>query len=891
MRRFKRVVIVALLAVASTLGLGCDDNKTEWSPDTITQADLGLDMVQPEPDLTPEPDLVPPEDGIHIAGLSAAVQAVYDEHGILHLTCATDDDCFAALGYFHAANRFFVMDFGRRYVRGTLAGLVKVGDLVLQSDFLMRHFMTTADGTPLEEDAVTRLSPENLHMLQRYSAGVNAWIEDAKYGHNGAKRSTEHKFLLIDQNQDLLPWEPADTMAMALYMMNDLGNTVDIELLGAEIAAAVEPALAADLLSLRPPLQVFTTTAAGATPYSYRPETELDLSRFAKLRPLLKKAREKLQPAIQLGGILQEGRGSNNWAYGPDRTAGGHAILANDPHLSLLNPAFFMPAEVDSKSSGTGTIHVAGASLPGIPPFLIGHNEHVAWGMTVIYYDLNEVYLEQLNADGTAVMFNGQEVPFVTKTFTFPNAADKPVEKTFKWVPHHGPVIAEDPATKTAISVRWVAQDGMTDIASFMALQTATSVKELPTALSQLTATNQNFVAIDIYDNIGWFPYARIPKRPWASLSTPPWLPVPGDGSAEWEGFLEVSSLPQLINPPNGFIATANQAITNVTEDGDPTDSSDQAYQGWHKALGVRMQRIVNLIEAGGDQHSVASTLVMQKDVFSLMGEVFTPALLLSAATVDLDPATMKVVQALQTWTYTCPTGLASSDPEGAKESDPVQARESIGCTAFHAALYALLDAAFDDEEAAAGIDFPQSTQFKVLLKDLLDPADLQTASSFWDDLSTSVVVETRDDAMLKALMAAGVLLTGWQDEPDDWRWGRLHTLTFRSIYASFGIPAFNFGNFANDGALYTVDAASPRGDGLDMSQRHGATLRLVAEADPAGIKMKFQLAGGTDLHRDSPFYNQFVDRYLKNEPIDFPFGPGAVTTPAETIEVLPLEE
>ena len=874
--------LTAKLALASVVGLaltpvacGDDDVASKSNPTTSSTGGTGGGGGGGLPD------------GLFIEGLSASVDVAYDDHGIVHITCQTDEDCVATLGYVHAANRFFVMDFVRHAMRGTLGGIVAAGDAVLESDFFYRQFMSTAQGEPLEDAVVADMDAESLQLLERYAAGVNAWIDDVRMGRNGAALSTEYDFQLM--NKDVIDdWEPQDSVAMGFYLMDLLANTVDEELTIGQMMADFPADLAADALRIAPPFADFTIPASGGTfpaafpPPPPGPPSAGSSAKLAHAGALMRRARQRMTAARSLLHLPRDGAlGSNNWVIAPERTSGGNAILSNDPHLGMNNPAVFFPVEVDSTTSGSGTLHVAGGSIPALPAVLIGHNETLAWGVTTANYDLNEVYLETLNDAGTAVMFNGSWVDIVTRDVTFANAAGDPVTKTLKWVPHHGPILEEDLTSKTAISVRWVLQEGMTDVKSFMGLNRAAAVSDLPAALADITATNQNFVAVDDQGNIGWYPYGRIPNRPWASLAQPSWAPVSGDGTAEWSGFIDKADLPQLSNPPAGFIATANQDITGASADGDPTNDGHPVLQALDTAPGARMHRIVQLIEDNGSAHDVATELGIQADTFSVIAEAIVPPLVQELGNLGLTGTAATAVTVLGNWQYTCPTGLASSDPEGAVDADATVAAEAAGCTAFHFLLYQLFDKMLGDEEDLYQVDFFTRMKTHLVITAITDPGQLATGASFFDDVSTGPV-ETREDILQAAIDQTATLLDArFGADPDTWRWGRIHTLTFRSIFDSFGLPTYNNGPFSNDGGLYTVDVASFKSVGSSMAQTHGATIRVVVEATPTGMQMKWQSAGGTSLDRESPFYDQFVEDYLKNAPIDFPFGAGAVPNPA----------
>jgi penicillin amidase len=835
---------------------------------------------------------------VEIPGLSGPVQAVYDEHGLLHLTCAADDDCYAALGYFHSANRFFFMDFVRNLVRGRLGSLVKGGAVVLERDYDNRRFFSTREGEPLEDKLYADASPQVQGHLDAYARGVNAWIGDMRDGENGATLTPEYEFALIVK-EAIRDWEPADSAAVGLYVLNDLSNNSGGEIDLSLLKPAFNPALAADLFTPKPVFDAFTLVAGMQVDAAASDASAMG-GVGGELLPLLLDARARLR-GVGSGALSRHAGeiGSNNWAVAPERTVDGHALLANDPHLLLGNPSIWFPVEIDALSAGDGEYHVAGSTFPGLPSVMVGHNESIGWGVTTAYWDLADVYVEQLTADGKSVVFEGAEVPILEKTFSFEDASTgTPVEKTLRWVPHHGPIVSEDADAGTALSVRWRGHDGGTDLDVFFGLARAQSTEEGRQTVEMASSASQNFVIVDKAGDIGWFPYAQVPNRPWASAALPPWLPLPGDGSAEWQGSVPLESLPQLHDPPAGAIATANADMTGASADGDITNDGQPAMQAIDKSEGTREQRILDLLEEGGDMHSVATMTAIQGDNYSLYGSFAVPPILAATTGVTWTADEQAVVDALAAWQLTCPTGVDGTDPvESPDATDAEETAESIGCTAFHATLFALVNVALADDIAAAGLEDIGTARWDLHLvaRALKEPASITSGALLWDDVSTTTVVETRDDMVRRAITAAAsrLAVTGPQNS---WRWGRLHTLTLRSIYDNFGFATYNEGPFAAPGGLYTVNVANPsnralpdEGDPWDFAFASGPSVRFVVEARADGPRMVYQLPGGTDLHRESDFYNNLLPRWLANDPIEFPFGPEAVAEPALEIEVLPV--
>jgi penicillin amidase len=342
--------------------------------------------------------------------------------------------------------------------------------------------------------------------------------------------------------------------------------------------------------------------------------------------------------------------------------------------------------------------------------------------------------------------------------------------------------------------------------------------------------------------------------------------------------------LPQLQDPPLGAIATANNDMTGAWADGDPFNDGVPALQSAYKADGTREQRILDMLAAGGNTHSVDTFSAMQGDVFSLYGQ-FTVAAIQTAIG---DPSSLAagpkaVYDALAAWQYTCPTGLVGDDPTSAKST------------------WAIMQQALGDEIAAScGTDttctaaMESGVNMQLVARALSNPGSITSGPLFWDDVSTVGMIETESDIIVRALtQASDVLAT--MGAPDDWRWGKVHTLSLSSIYANFGLTKYNYGPYAAPGGLFTVNVGDPNLASLpspaaipDFSFTNGPSVRFLVDAAPSGPTMKFQLPGGEDLHRESPFYNNLLPRWLHNQPVDFAFGPGAVKKPAKTVDISP---
>lgn len=818
-------------------------------------------------------------DGLSIPGMDGPVTVRFDARSQLNVDCTTDADCFAVQGYYHASHRFIQMDIRRRFVRGTLSEMVGVA--TLDTDKENRFRIAGRSGERVEERMWAQASPETREAVEAYTRGVNAWLYDYRNGRNGAVLNDEYEFALINKDA-ITDWTPEDSAACILALIQQLTDHSGIEIGAGASFAAYDPALAADFFGLVPATSATVLPTSKAGPQRAFEPWQLDSiharmlqaqSLFAQV-PQDPQAREKLSAG-----------GSNNWVVGPQRSADGRALLANDPHLALSNAAIWYLVNLDAKTNGTGDIHIAGASFAGLPGVVLGQNEDIAWGATTTYFDMADVYIETLSADGTGVIFNGETVPFVEQVHTFKVDKADDVNETRLYVPHHGPVVAIDREAGTAMTIKWTGQDASTDLNFIQAINRASSVDGAKAAIgATVTTVGQNFVFIDREGGFGWFPYNTIPNRPWASAELPSWLPLPGDGSAEWEGYLPADQVPQAQNPATGYIATANNDMTGALRDGDPTNDGLPMLQHY-VANGFRQAQVQARIEAEAT-HTVESMQSIQSDVYSLMGAQVVPAMLALVAEAELTDDAQKVAGALAAWDFQCSTGLAGTDPEGEKGGD---AAASIGCTAFHATWPNLVRAAFLDDLVPELGGAPEPS---ALVRLLLRPEGLQYAGDYWDDRSTEDVVETAQMQMAKALDDAGIYLAEEMGaDVDDWRWGRVHTLTLRAdLFDAAGVESFNSEAVANDGGLFTVDVANPRGIYQNnFSHSAGASMRFACGAGADGVDCTIELPGGQRLFRDSPNYLDYFENWLTNTPVPLLFKADDVSAAAtETLTIAP---
>lgn len=867
------------------------DNDTDVPDGDLPDADVGPDVPDDGPDtidVTPDGSddpVDPPPDRIEIPGLAGPLSVAIDAHGIPHIDCATDNDCAAVLGYLHARDRFAQMDIRRRLPTGRISSLV--GELALDIDITNRQLFTTVDGIPAEEAMVANATDDERALFEAYARGVNAWLDDLRGGRNGATLQDEYRFPLVAANvrPDLIPnWTVADSYATILALIDNLTNESAAELSNGEaFAQAPSDDAAFDLYA-----PMMFTTATSMEGYVGEPisseskqlvgpwsATNLH-DRMRAALPVITDARSRLEAAGRNPLRTTDERGSNNWALAPSITASGNALFSNDPHLTLSNPGIWYFAHLDAVTNGEGTFRAAGATFAGLPYVILGQNAHITWGATVTTLDLTDVYLETLSEDGTGVVFNGETVPFVRRSFTYTPAGAAPVTREALYVPHHGPILSIDEDAGTAVSIAWTGNRITTDGGFLVNMMRATSVEEAQEAVRDVTTIGQNWVIADVEGNIGWFPYNTVPRRPWASQALPSYLPLPGDGSAEWDGYLDYDDLPQLYNPARGFVATANNDMTGALYDGNPFNDGHMPLQVYADG-GARQSRILEVL-AGSDEHTFQGMLDLVADTYSTHGELLVP-ILLAAATeiigdepVELTDEQQAVVDVLRDWDFTCPSGIAGIRANDPATTDAAELAASAGCMAFHSVFIKAYFRIYDDEREVW--ELTRGPSYNNMMVLLTRPDDTRLGDLWFDDIRTEDVVESRNEILRLALQDTGDWLATIDEDPTGWIWGKVHTLTLRAdLFSSFGVPTYDSAGWTNDGGMGTVDVAQPAFSRSNTySHGAGASMRFVCELPSGGPQCTVQLPGGQRHYRDSPNYDDLLRKWLVNEPVDLIF-------------------
>ncbi|MGH9542183.1 MAG: penicillin acylase family protein [Terriglobales bacterium] len=463
----------------------------------------------------------PRRDGtLFAAGLAAPAAIVRDSRGIAHITAANLHDLYFAEGFAMAQDRLWQMDLLRRIGEGTLAEIAGPAALPLDEQARTLGLYRVA------QREAAALEPADGEILAALSAGVNRFIA-------GRRGRLPLEFRLLHYQPQ--PWRPVDSLAIAAQMYRSLSMSYKDELEREAFLAAAGPRVADAVFPDRSPWDIppgsWPAPAAGAGP---------------RLAAAPRAGSGEIAPALLAtlaaapASTANRGAGSNNWVLAAARTTTGAPILANDPHLEYQQPGIWWAAELRAPQ-----LHVIGVTFPGIPGVVIGHNDHIAWGMTNVGADVQDLYREPAGAGQSQV-----------ETIRVKGWA--PVAWTVRSTPR-GPIVAQNGAAALALDWSLYHPGSLRgEVGMFQRLDQAADWRDFEAALADFPGPAQNFVYADTAGNIGYQCAGRIPLRARGDGS----LPVPGgDPSYRWTGWIPAARLPRVLDPASGLLVTANGRI------------------------------------------------------------------------------------------------------------------------------------------------------------------------------------------------------------------------------------------------------------------------------------------------------------------------------------------
>ncbi len=465
-----------------------------------------------------------PDSPLTLAGRSGAVTVTRDAHGIPHIHAADLIDAHLGLGYCHARDRGMQMLLVRTLARGQACEKLRDTDDLLDLDKFFRRLNL---GSGVEDD-IAGFSPAARAGVEAYAAGVNLYFQSHRL-------PWELRLLSFSIEND--PWTAADIIIT--------GKTIGYVGMGqaqAElerfIVECVQAGLSRDKLE-----ELFPRQLGGL---------DESLLRQVKLEESIIPAALWTEPA------LPRVTASNNWVLSGAKTISGHPILCNDPHLDIDR---IPPVWYEAALRWGGDEYAIGATMPGCPGIILGRTRHVAWGVTYAFMDCVDSWIER--CDGGQYLVGNQYCNFSIRKEIIRRKKHDPLLLTF-YDNHHGTLEGDPHVAGLYLATRWSCGQGA-GAESINAIFDVLQAQNTDQALAHLGHVNNsswNWIAADMAGNIGYQMSGKMPLRP---AGTTGLVPLPGwDSGNDWGGFAAIEDLPRQFNPPEGFIATANEDLNHL---------------------------------------------------------------------------------------------------------------------------------------------------------------------------------------------------------------------------------------------------------------------------------------------------------------------------------------
>jgi penicillin amidase len=772
-----------------------------------------------------------------VDGLTAPIDIIRDADAVPHIFAGTRRDALFGLGYVHAQDRLWQMEFQRRIGLGRLSEVF--GAATVPQD----RFLRTVGFARAAREAWARMPEATRADVNAYVAGVNAFLS----AHHGGALPPEFSLLRFEPE----PWTGSDVVLWAKMMAWDLSSNYAVELLRDDLVRAVGDAR---MRQLMPPyaeggLSIVQGPPGPASSAWLPPPSEpagvapntVASNTFGALTTALSTGHPAVRDVL-LGGAVAEGLGSNNWVVDGTMTASGKPLLANDPHLGIKAPSTWYLAHMSA-----GDFDVIGATLPGTAAVAIGRNRSIAWGMTNVAADVQDLYRERVDARGTSAMFRGVPEPITFVSETIAVKGGPPVVFDVR-VTRHGPLVSDAinannahlpqgprPEPIEPLALRWTALDpDDTTSAAFLALNTARDWTTFTTALRSFVVPSQNFVYADVEGHIGYYAPGRIPVRAHGDGA----MPADGwTGDAEWTGWIPFEALPHLFDPPGHVIVTANQR---------------PAWSGYPYMLGLewpepyRAARITALLH-GRTRLTADDFAAIQADTVSLQARAVLPALLAHARPRDADD--VRALDLLRRW---------DQDATGASAATAI----------FEAWFLRLAPTIAGDELGPRTLD-SYAGRFSSVTRFLVNT--LAADEGGWCDDTRTPAVETCDDAVTTALHAAVTDLTGRLGrDMTAWRWDAVHRATFphQGLDAVRLLRPILSRSAPHGGDWSTVNVGTPAAD-RPFEQHSASGYREIIDLSPANDS-RYLLDLGESGHPLSRHYDDFLQDWqaVKHRPM-----------------------
>jgi penicillin amidase len=769
----------------------------------------------------------------NVLGLNAPADIVIDHWGIAHIFAANIHDAFFLQGYNAARDRLWQIDLWRKRGLGLLAK--SLGPAYVDQDRAARLFLYRGD----MEKEWAAYAPDSRQWVTAFVDGVNAYVAQVQSG----TRPLPIEFKLTGSQPDT--WRPEDVLRIRSHA---LVSNVTSEVARARVVCS--GGLKADELRRKiEPVGHRVTVPPGLDPCDVPADVLKDYLLATKQvefgPPAATPQHADNSAERQLAAALdtQSVEGSNNWVVAPSRTETGRPILANDPHRQLGAPSLRYIVALNAPG-----LNVIGAGEPALPGISLGHNEDIAFGLTIFYIDQEDLYVYELNKsdpDSYRYKSGWAKMQVLRESIEVKGGAAREVELRFT---QHGPVLSLDAAKHRAFAMRTVWNEpGLAGYFGSSRLLMAKNWNDFKVAASAWGAPPLNLVYADVQGNIGWAASGRVPKRKnWDGL-----MPVPGDGRYEWAGFYGKEVLPSLFNPAQGYFGTANEMNLPA---GYPSEQNKIAFE-WNDRS--RIDRINELLGAK-TKMTLADSMAIQTDVVSTQSRRAVALLASLSSLSSQDAALLQTLALLKAWNHEEGTGsVAAAIYE-------VWATKHLGKATVSKVAPEAARKLIDNGQLQAVIEYLERPDGALGA----DPAAARDA----------ILLDSLRDALAELSQRLGPDMTTWT-------WGRLHRATFEPAVAALADPELraqmSVGPLQTPGSSSTPRAQAYKAS--DFSVTAGASVRLVMDVGAWDNSVAMNTPGQSDDPM-SAHYRDLFPMWAQGSYVPLRFSRAAVDADAEDL-------
>lgn len=653
--------------------------------------------------------------------IQESVTIYRDSLGIPYVEASTMVDGAFALGFLHAQERLFQMDFARRAGMGRLSEVMGEKTLEFDKMFLSLGIARTAQQILLDTDK------ELLKVLEAYANGVNYYI-------NLPSTYLPAEFDIL--NYEPYEWTPLHTLIIVRMMAWELNVGLYIDMAMNDISEQKGNRMVKELLPFLP--KDVPGGNGNSTPVT------MDMKEYSFF--------ETAKGFKEFSGNIGTQIGSNNWVVSGNKSVSGKPIIANDPHLTFQSPAKWYVAILRA-----GGWNASGFTLPGVPGIVIGKNESISWVVTNVMADETDFYEETIDSTGKQYFLDGEWKPMENVTDTINIKHREPFILTTYYT-HRGPIVSDhhlyskiidQPLKRKKLSMRWKGNDISHELKAYIGINKASNWQEFNQALSDFKVPGQNFVYADTSGNIGYVCGASIPER----------NNIPGvsfyDGSEstyDWGRYIPFSDVPKKYNPKENYIATAN---TNPDPDFDN-------YITFFYAPESRKERIDELLTSK-EKHSVLDFMRYQTDITSPYAKEIVRHIISAFKNVKItDENLQTALDLLKIWDY---------DLDAYRQAPAI----------YSVFVKLLIQEIMHDELGESLFNeycFISHIPYRALLKYLKD------GSPLFDDVNTPEIETKNDIVRITLSKTLSFLESKLGSDPKFWQWGALHKLTFHHYFS-----------------------------------------------------------------------------------------------------------